>query len=62
MMHAKLCKDQVNVVSDSTGEIWDTRLGHMSKRGMHIVADQKLLPKVVHANMCCVDAPSHHGG
>ena len=45
-MHAKLCKDEANVVVDSSGEIWHKRLGHMSEKGMHMLVDQKLLPEV----------------
>ena len=41
VMHAKVCKDEANVVADSSGELW-----HMSERGIHILADQKLLPEV----------------
>ena len=54
VMHAKLCKDEANVAADSSGEIWHKRLGHMSERGMHILADQKLLPEVkgVHLERC----------
>ena len=54
MMQAKLCKDEANVVADFSGDIWHKRLGHMSEKGMHIQADQKLLPKVkeVHLEKC----------
>ena len=53
-MHARVCTDEVNVDADSSGEIWHKRLGHMSEKGMHILADQKLLPEVkgVHLERC----------
>ena len=54
VMHAKLSKDEANVAADSNGEIWHKWLGHMSKKGMHILANQKLLPEVkgVHLKKC----------
>ena len=54
VMHIKLCKDEANVATDSSGEIWHKRLGHMSKKGMHILANQKLLPEVkgMHLERC----------
>ena len=32
MMHAKLCKSEVDVAADSAREIWHKRLGHMSDK------------------------------
>ena len=54
IMHARLCKSEVNVAADSAGEIWHKRLAHMSEKGMHLLADQKLLPEVkgVHLEKC----------
>ena len=54
MMHARLCKSEVNVTTDSVGQIWHKRLGHMSEKGLHLLADQKLLPEVkgVHLEKC----------
>ena len=54
VMYAKLCTDEANVATDSSGEIWHKRLGHMSEKGMHILAGQKLLPEVkgVHLERC----------
>ena len=46
VMHAKLCEDEANMAADSDGELWNKRIGHMSKKGMHILANQKLLPEV----------------
>ena len=34
VMHARLCRDEANVVADSDGELWHKRLDHMSERGM----------------------------
>ena len=56
MMQAKLCKDEANVAADSSGEIWHNRLGHMSEKGMHILADKKLFPEVEGKHLeRCVD-------
>ena len=54
MVHARLCKSEANVVADSSGELWHKRLGHMSEKGMHLLAEQELLPKVkgVHLEKC----------
>ena len=54
VMHAKLCEDEANMAADSDGELWNKRIGHMSKKGMHILADKKLLPDVkgVHLEKC----------
>ena len=53
-MHARVCKSEANVAADSNGEIWHKRLGHMSEKGMHVIANQKLLPEVkgVHLEQC----------
>ena len=42
------------MVADWIGELWNKRLGHMSEKGMHLLADQKLLPEVkgVHLEKC----------
>ena len=62
MMHARVCKLKANVTADSSGEIWHKRLGHMSEKGMHIQADQKLLPKVkeVHLENCVANLTGKH--
>ena len=54
MMHVRVCKSEANVAADSSGEIWHKRLGHMSEKGMHILADKKLLSeaKGVHLDKC----------
>mgnify|MGYP002775888827 CR=1 FL=1 len=43
-----------NVAADSSGELWHKRLGHMSDKGMYILANQKLLQEVkgVHLERC----------
>ena len=54
MRHARLGKLEVNVATHSSGELWHKRLGHISEKGMHILANQELLPKVkgVHLEKC----------
>ena len=50
MMNARLCKSKVNVAVNSRGELWHKRLGHMSEKGLHLLADQKLLLEVKGCN------------
>ena len=54
VMHAKLCRDEANIVGDSNGELWHRRLGHMSERGMHILAEKdfQLEVKGIHLEKC----------
>ena len=54
VMHAKLCRDEANIVGDSNGELWHRRLGHMSERGMHILAEKDFLPEMkgIHLEKC----------
>jgi transposase InsO family protein len=54
VMHAKLCRDEANIVGDSNGELWHRRLGHMSERGMHILAEKEFLPDIkgIHLERC----------
>ena len=54
IMHARLCRDEANVVADSDGELWHKRLDHMSERGMHILAEKDLLQEVkgMHLEKC----------
>ena len=44
LMHARLCRNEVNVATDTTGELWHKRLCHMSEKGMRkLVADDLIL-------------------
>ena len=54
VMHAKMYKKEANVAAELNGDLWHKRLGHMSERGMHILANQKLLSEVkrVHLEKC----------
>ena len=44
MMNARLCPEEVNVASDTVGELWHKRLCHMSEKGMKRLADDNLIP------------------
>ena len=56
-MHAKLCRDEANVVDDSVGELWHKRLGHMSKWGIHTLGKKVLLLEVKGMHLKhCVDS------
>ena len=54
VMHARLCRDKANVLANSKGELWHKRLGHMSERGVHMLAEKNLLPEVkgMHFEKC----------
>ena len=51
VLHAQLGRDQVNMVVDTTGELWHKRLCHMSQKGMWMPAEKDLLPKM--ENVLC---------
>ena len=34
LMHARICREEVNVAADNAGELWHKRLCHMSQKGM----------------------------
>ncbi|KAG8388967.1 hypothetical protein BUALT_Bualt02G0180300 [Buddleja alternifolia] len=45
LMQAKLSNGEVNaVVNNSSIELWHKRLGHLSRKGMQLLAKKKLLP------------------
>ena len=53
LMNARLCPDEVNMASDTAGELWHKRLCHMSVKGMKRLADDNLIPvKDVHLERC----------
>ena len=43
-MPAKLCKGEVNVIEDSSTQLWHMRLGHLSEKGLGIISKKKFLP------------------
>ncbi|KAE8662958.1 hypothetical protein F3Y22_tig00113124pilonHSYRG00513 [Hibiscus syriacus] len=45
VMQAKLCKGEVNITTEDV-EIWHKRLGHISEKGLHMLARKQLLPDV----------------
>ncbi|KAF7130883.1 hypothetical protein RHSIM_Rhsim10G0164600 [Rhododendron simsii] len=47
LMQSKLSKREVNAIGDEAStELWHKRLGHMSEKGMQILARKALLPEV----------------
>ncbi|KAG8362914.1 hypothetical protein BUALT_BualtUnG0024500 [Buddleja alternifolia] len=44
LMQAKLSNGEVNAVNSSSIELWHKRLGHLSQKGMQLLAKKKLLP------------------
>ena len=59
VLHAQLGRDQVNMVVDTTGELWHKRLCHMSQKRMQMLAGKDVLLKMknVHLDKCadCLD-------
>ncbi|KAG8383556.1 hypothetical protein BUALT_Bualt04G0025900 [Buddleja alternifolia] len=57
LMQAKLSNGEVNAaVNNSTIELWHKRLGHLSQKGMQLLAKKKLLPDVSGIELqTCVD-------
>ena len=54
LMHARLCHNEVNVATDTAGELWHKRLCHVSEKGMRKIAADDLIPEVknVHLEKC----------
>ena len=46
LMHARICREEVNVVADDAGELWHKSYCHMSQKGMQRFADDNLIPEV----------------
>lgn len=40
--HGKLCKGEINVAQEESKELWHKRLGHMSEKGLEILAKDHL--------------------
>ncbi|KAG8377494.1 hypothetical protein BUALT_Bualt08G0038700 [Buddleja alternifolia] len=57
LMQAKLSNGEVNAaVNNSSIELWHKRLGHLSQKGMQLLAKKKLLPDVSGIELqTCVD-------
>ena len=56
VMQEKLCIEEANVVVNSAGELWQKRLGHISERGLQMLAKKDVISEV--KGMClkrCVD-------
>ena len=54
-IQVKLCRDMVNAAQDdSTPDLWDKRLAHMSEKGLQILAKKSLIPfaKGIPLNSC----------
>ena len=46
LMHAQICREEVNVVADNAGELWHNRLCHMSQNGMQRLVEDNFIPEV----------------
>ena len=47
MIKTKLYKQEVNITETSSSiELWHKRLGHISEKGLHSLAQKDLLPEV----------------
>ena len=51
LMHAHICREEVNVAVDTIGELWHKRLCHMSQKGIHGLVDDNLILKVRTCNL-----------
>ena len=40
----KICKNGLNIVADSSPNLWHRRLGHMSEKGLQILAKRTTFP------------------
>ena len=41
----KICGDELNATKDGSSQnLWNKRLGHMSEKGLHILAKKALIP------------------
>mgnify|MGYP002776077994 CR=1 FL=1 len=45
-MHARICREEVNVAADNSGDLWHKRSCHMSQKGMRRLAEGNLIPEV----------------
>ena len=56
LMHARICREEVNVAADNAGELWHKRLSHMSQKGMQRLAEDNLIPEVKNVQLeKCID-------
>ena len=56
MLHARLCRRETHVATDTTGKLWHKRLSHMSQKGMQMLAEKELLLEVRNMHMeKCID-------
>ncbi|KAE8727857.1 hypothetical protein F3Y22_tig00005294pilonHSYRG00171 [Hibiscus syriacus] len=63
VMQAKLCKGEVNITAEDV-ELWHKRLGHISEKGLHMLARTQLLHDVkdlVHTDVCSMSERSIGG-
>ena len=51
VLHARLCRNEANVATDTTGELWHKRLCHMSEKGMQKLAADDLIPEVKNVHL-----------
>ncbi|PNX66876.1 hypothetical protein L195_g063257, partial [Trifolium pratense] len=42
-MPVKLCQEEVNAVEDVSTDLWHTRLGNLSQKGLSILAKKNFL-------------------
>lgn len=56
LMKANLEKGEVNVMHDSSIDLWHKRFGHLSEKGIQTLVRKQLLPKVTNNVLKpCVD-------
>ncbi|CAJ2642124.1 unnamed protein product [Trifolium pratense] len=62
-MPVKLCKEEVNAVEDVSTDLWHTRLGHLSQKGLNTLVKKNFLPvkDLIHTDVCMMDSKSLGG-
>ena len=59
----KICKNGLNAAADSSPSLWHKRLGHMSEKGLQILAKKNFIPfakgtLLYPCDYCLCDAPT----
>ena len=51
LMHAPLCRNEINMATDTVGELWHKRLRHMSEKWMRKLAADDIIPEVKNVHL-----------
>ena len=57
LMHAWICREEVNVAINNVGELWHKRLCPLSQKGMRRLSEDNLIPEVKNVQLeKCIDS------